>query len=114
MAVALCATTAMLLTRAGWSGEVCATLATGVAGSMGLIALGRACRPFNMTRGLVLAGSAALFFTLTVTLGHVFFLTGLTGSQYAALAGLTALGAGVYALTWVVEKRTQSRKRLPG
>ncbi|MBR2823089.1 MAG: HAD-IC family P-type ATPase [Clostridia bacterium] len=110
VAVAVCATLAMLLTRAGWSPEACSTLATGAAGAMCLIALGRACVPFDLTRALVLAGSAGLFSALALTLGSVFFLTPLTGAQYGALAGLSALGAGIYALTDILEKRQRAKR----
>ena len=110
VAVALCATLAMLLTRAGWRHDTCATLATWVAGYMGVLALIRASRPLDRTRGLVVAGSLAAFTLLATLMGKVFYLTRLQGMEWAALAGLTLLGGGVYALTAVLEARQKRRK----
>jgi cation-transporting ATPase E len=105
VAVALCATVAMLLTKAGWSSGVCSSLATGVAGFMGILALGRASWPLNRRRACIMAGSAAAFCLLASLLPRVFFLERLQGMEYAALAGLTLLGGAIYAVTAVIEKR---------
>ena len=110
VAVALCATLAMIMTKFGWSREVCSTLAVGVAGGMGLIALGRAAWPLNLTRGCVLAGSAVVFGVLSTLLAHVFLLERLQGVQYAVLGGLNALGAGIYVLTWILDRKQKERK----
>ena len=105
VAVALCATVAMLLTKAGWSSGVCSSLATGVAGFMGILALGRASWPLNRRRACIMAGSAAAFCLLASLLPRVFFLERLQGIEYAALAGLTLLGGAIYAVTALIEKR---------
>ncbi len=110
VAVALCATLAMLLTHAGWSTEVCSTLATWMAGIMGIVVLVRVCWPFNLMRACVTAGALAAFVLCATLLGHVFYLVPLTGLQWAALAGLTALGVGIYVLTWYLEKRGKTAK----
>ena len=110
VAVALCATLAMLLTLAGWSAETCSTLATWVAGTMGIIALARACWPIGRARALILGGSAVLFVLLAMLMEHVFFLTRLRGTEWLALAGLILLGSGIYLLTMWMERKQKKTK----
>ena len=111
VAVALCAQLAMMLTWVGWSPEVCSTLATWIAGMMGVTVLVRTCWPFDLMRGCVTAGALAMFVTCASALGKVFFLTGLQGVEWAALTGLTALGVGLYIGTYFLEKRQRGRAK---
>ena len=104
-AVALCSTLAMLMTRSGWTAETCSTLATWTAGFLGILVLIRASRPLDLLRACVLAGSAILFILLALLFEHIFFLVRLQGPQWAVLGGLTALGAGIFALTMLLEKQ---------
>lgn len=104
-AVALCSTLAMLMTKRGWPAETCSTLATWTAGFLGILVLIRASRPLDLLRTCVIAGAALLFTLLALAFEHVFFLTRLQGAEWAALGGLTALGAAVFALTMILEKR---------
>ena len=111
VAVALCAQLAMMLTWVGWSPEVCSTLATWIAGMMGVTVLVRTCWPFDLMRGCVTAGALAMFVTCASALGKVFFLTGLRGVEWAALTGLTTLGVGLYIGTYFLEKRQRGRAK---
>ena len=96
IAVTLCATVAMLLTLRGWDPAVCSTLATWSAGMIGILVLSRVSWPFDRIRLGITAGSAAMFALNAVLLGNVYFLTRLQGVEWAAMAGLAALGAAVY------------------
>ena len=108
VSVALCATLAMLMTRFGWEVRTCSTLATWIAGFLGLVVLLRTCWPLDQIRGAVLFLSAACF-TLAATLwGHVFFLEKLHGAEWAVLAALAAIGAGIYWGTYALEKRQRT------
>ena len=108
VSVALCATAAMLMGRFGWTTETCSTLATWIAGIMGVVVLCRTCWPPDLMRSAIMLISAASF-TMAATLGKdVFFLTRLQGAEWAALAALAALGGGLYWLTAVLEKRQRA------
>lgn len=108
VAVALCATLAMLVTRLGWDRSVCSTIATWIAGMMGIIALIRACLPFSVSRGIITGGALALFVAGAMLFRPVFFLTELGGKEWAVLAALTALGAAIYGVTMYMEKRVKT------
>ena len=97
-AAALCAALAIALELTGWSRDVCCTLATLCAGSMCYLSLIRVCLPLNRIRAALLAVVAAGFVGAVLTAGSVFFLVPLRGEALAVLAGLTALGAGAFAL----------------
>ena len=109
IAVALCATAAMLLTLAGWEPAVCSTLATWTAGMIGLLVLARVCWPYDRKRVAILGFSAAAFVLNAVLLGNVYFLTRLHDLEWAALTGLAALGTAVYAGVALGERKLSSR-----
>ncbi len=104
-AVALCATLAMLMTHLGWERNACSTVATWIAGVMGIVVLVRACLPFSVKRAGITAGAAALFALGALVFRQVFFLTEMHGREWALLGVLAALGACVYAGTMILEKR---------
>ena len=111
VAVALCATLAMLLTHAGWTAETCSTLATWIAALIGTVVLARACWPLNPARVAITAGAMGLFVLCAVTFGHIFLLTRLKGTEWAVLSGLAALGIGSYFLTdWLARKKEKKAK----
>ena len=98
-AVAVCAMLAMFLTRAGWEHAACSTLAVWTTGLLGVVTLCRACWPLNLRRGLIAGGGLTLFVLLACLFEDVFYLTGLKGTEWAVMAGLTALGIGLIFLT---------------
>ena len=105
VAVAVCATLAMLMTHTGWEAKTCSTVATWIAGLVGLMALARVSWPFDTARGCIMAGSAILFTLSAFLFGHVFLLVRLQGMEWAVLGGLAAMSAGFYVLTALGEKR---------
>ena len=104
-AVALCAMLAMMMTLSGWTSETCSTLATCVAGAIGILVLIRTSWPMNLVRSCIVAGDAASFFTLSASLPGVFFLKRLQGIEWPALGVLTVLGIGIYAMVWMLERQ---------
>ena len=92
IAAALCASIAMAMTWAGWSRDLCSTIATLAAGSVCWMVLLRTCIPFNRVRRILLAVVAAAFILAYLLLGRIFFLVPLTSSAILLLGGLVLLG----------------------
>ena len=97
----------MSLAGAGWSRELCSTLATLSAGAVCWMVLMRACLPVDRIRGILLAVTAAAFALAFLLLGHVFFLVPLTGPAAALFAGLVMLGGGLILLCDRMIRRRQ-------
>ena len=115
VAVAATATVAMLQTNAGMDSAVCSTLATWLAGGVGLMVLIHIICPPDLYRIIVTAGCAALFVLAGLFFGPVFFLTPLTGSQTATFWLLVLLAAvlywGIFFLEKFIAARYAARKR---
>ena len=111
VAVALCALLSMLITLFGWAPETCFTLATWMAGIIGVLVLGRVCWPLNLARAGVTVGAAAVFALSAILFEKVFLLVHLRGVEWAALAGLTALGVAAYILTAWLERKLAGRRK---
>ena len=94
-AVTLCAALAMLMTRFGWSKELCSTVATFVAWFVGFLVLLRTCLPLNRNRSILLCGIAAAFVAVVSIAGKHFELVPLEGNAWIALPVLSALGAAI-------------------
>ena len=109
-AVALSATLAMMLTRSGWSAETCSTLATGIAGIIGILALTRISWPLNCPRSCILTGAAISFFTISVCFPSIFFLNRLQGVEWSALGFFAALAAGLYVMVWMLIRRYERQR----
>ena len=92
IAAALCASIAMAMTWAGWSRDLCSTVATLAAGTVCWMVLLRTCMPFNRVRRILLAAVAAAFVLAYLTLGRIFFLLPLNSSALLLLGGLMLLG----------------------
>ena len=106
LAVTVCALTACLLERIGWSREVCSTLATLSAAAAGLVTLLVTCLPFTRLRALVFAAMCAGM-ALAVTLApKVFYLVPLTKDQWLTQACLACAAAAI-----IVIARTVARKK---
>lgn len=88
IAVALCASVAMLFMRSGWPVDLCKTLATYVAGAVGLLVLLRACLPLNRNRAVIVAVMTCAFVLAALILGPLFSLVPLTGPAWLLLGGL--------------------------
>ena len=73
--------------------------------------LGRVCWPLNMARAGVTAGAAAVFALSAILFEKVFLLVHLRGEEWAALAGLTALGVAAYILTAWLERKLAGRRK---
>ena len=99
--VTLCAVLSMLMAQLGWSQELCSTLATLSAGSIGLMVLLFCCWPLNPMRIALWLGMTALFTLAAMYAGPVFFLVSLNVPQLITLgffvaAGMGALGGARY------------------
>ena len=101
VSVVVLACVCMLLERCGLPHETCSTLATLSAGAMGLNVLFCVCLPFDRLRAALFACMLIGFVGGTLLLGHIFYLTALTGSQLAILAGLILGGA---LLRWAIDR----------
>lgn len=109
-AVAVCATSCMMLEHLGIEQAVCSTLATLSAGMIGLLVLCGVCYPFSRMRLCVLAVMTAGFVLGAMLLGEVFYLTPLGWPMLLCLAGLTAGGAGIlWLLTWLLRKELNEK-----
>jgi cation-transporting ATPase E len=107
IAAACCASISMAMTWAGWSHELCSTLATLCAGAICWIVLIRACLPLNHLRRTLLLVTAGAFTLAFLLLGHIFFLVPLTGPAVALFCGLVLLGGGLVLLCdWILKRRT--------
>ena len=107
IAAACCASISMAMTWAGWSHELCSTLATLCAGAICWIVLIRACLPLNHLRRALLLVTAGAFTLAFLLLGHIFFLVPLTGPAVALFGGLVLLGGGLVLLCdWILKRRT--------
>ena len=107
VAASFCAALAMSLAQAGWTRELCSTLATLSAGAVCWMVLLRSCMPLNRTRSALLAVTAAAFALAFLLLGHIFFLVPLTGPAAALFAGLVMLGGGLILLCDRLIRRRQ-------
>ena len=105
VAITVCATLAMQLTRFGFTHEQCSTAATWVAGIIGVVVLLRACFPLTALRRCVAAGSLVLFAATALLFGSVFLLEPLNLRGVAATAGLIALGVGILYVSAAVVRR---------
>ena len=108
-AVTLCAAASAMM-QFSWSREVCSTVATLAAGSVGLLMLLTVCLPLNRRRGILLAGMTGLFVAAVLLAGRVFFLAPLEGGQLAALFGMIAAGAAVLFGLRILFKRMEAKK----
>ena len=107
IAAACCASISMAMTWAGWSHELCSTLATLCAGAICWIVLIRACLPLNHLRRALLLVTAGAFTLAFLLFGHIFFLVPLTGPAVALFGGLVLLGGGLVLLCdWILKRRT--------
>ena len=98
----------MAMTWAGWSHELCSTLATLCAGAICWIVLIRACLPLNHLRRILLLVTAGAFTLAFLLLGHIFFLVPLTVPAVALFAGLVLLGGGLVLLCdWILKRRSK-------
>ncbi len=95
IAAACCAAVAMAMTWAGWSRELCSTLATLAAGAVCWMVLLRTCFPFNRIRAALLAAVAAAFVLAYLLFGHIFFLVPLTAPALSLFIALALLGGGL-------------------
>lgn len=113
IAAACCSAAAMAMhTLAGWSPEMCSTLATLAAGTICWFVLLRTCLPLNRMRGILLAVSGALFalaFLIPLT-QNIFFLVPLTGQAFAFYAGLAVIGGGLIFLCSYLLHRHEQKK----
>ena len=108
IAAACCASISMAMTWAGWSHELCSTLATLCAGAICWIVLIRACLPLNHLRRILLLVTAGAFTLVFLLLGHIFFLVPLTVPAVALFAGLVLLGGGLVLLCdWILKRRSK-------
>ena len=107
IAAAFCAAVSMSMAGAGWSRELCSTLATLSAGTVCWMVLIRACLPLNRIRCILLAVTAAGFALAFLLFGHIFFLVHLTGPAIALFAGLVLLGGGLILLCDRLIRRRQ-------
>ena len=98
VAAACCAAVCMAMVWAGWSRELCSTLAVLSAGTICWLVLMRACIPLNRIRTLLLVAVAAGFALAFLLLRHVFFLVVITGPGWALYAGLALAGSGIVLL----------------
>ena len=99
LAIAICAGLAMSLTDYGFSTSLCSTVATWIAGFVGLIVLIRACLPLNALRGSVAAGGMITFTLVGLLAGRAFYLVTLDWTGWGFVAAGTALGALILLLT---------------
>ena len=93
-AVTVCAILSMLTRLWGWT-DVCSTLATISAGSVGLMMLMTVCKPLTKLRAAVWTVMTAAFVLAVLFAGEIFFLQRLTASQCLTLAALIGIGAAV-------------------
>ncbi len=109
VSVAACATVCMLMVKAGWNTELCSTLAAWCAGLIGILVLARISWPFDLIRACVSGGALVIFVLCATLLEKVFALSVLWGAEWIYLAGIIALGVGIYvAVLWA---EGQLRKR---
>ena len=100
LAVALCAAVCMHMQGSfGLTYEQCSTVATLIAGAVGLIVLLRACLPLNKIRGAVFALMVILFTVVSLTFGSIFYLERPTSAAWILFAALTALSTVIILLT---------------
>ncbi len=108
LAVTICSALAMHLSvvHPFFTQEVCSTVATWVTGLICVLVLWRACVPMTPLRRIVVAGSAAGFSVLALTLRKLFFFVSLGLKGGTAVAALTALGGTiVFLAAWVMKKK---------
>lgn len=102
IAAALCAAAAMAMRPlAGWSPELCSTIATLSAATICWFVLLRTCLPLNCLRAVLVAGSGLLLVLacLLPFTQEIFFLEPLSGSALAFYAALALLGGGIIFLS---------------
>lgn len=112
-AVAVCASVSMLFIRAGWPVALCKTLATYVAGAVGLMVLLRSCLPLNRNRTVIVSVMSAAFVLAALILGPVFSLVPLTGPAWLLLAGLILFSFTVIVFGSKLLKKRQTNSNFP-
>ena len=110
-AVTVCAIASMTCRAFGWTEEVCSTLATLSAGTVGILMLLNVCRPLSRLRALLVAAMTIGFVGSVLLLGHIFLLTQLTLLQLLALLVLILLAILVMAGVTLLMKRWQGRRK---
>ncbi len=112
IAVALCATLAILLTGTyGWSRETGSTLATLSAGVVGFVVLLRTCLPLNGRRTALLAVVAAAFTLAVILAGSIFRLVPLDGKAMTVFLLLAVLGCAIVVISGTVLQRWRKASR---
>ena len=112
IAVALCATLAILLTGTyGWSREVGSTLATLSAGVVGFVVLLRTCLPLNGRRAALLAAVAAAFTLAVMIAGSIFKLVPLDGKAMTVFLLLAAAGCAIVVISGILLQRYRKASR---
>lgn len=92
IAVAVCSAVSMLLgPKLGLSGELCSTIATWIAGTVGLIVLYRSCRPFNRVRIAIFALMTLGFICAVSFAGSLFYLVPFNSTAWLLYVGLALL-----------------------
>lgn len=91
IAATVCAAVSMTMVHAGWSHELCSTLATLSSGTVCYLVLVRTCRPLNRIRILLLIAVAVAFAGAFLLLRGIFLLEPLTGAALAVYGGLCVL-----------------------
>ncbi len=112
IAVALCATLAILLTGTyGWSRETGSTLATLSAGVVGFVVLLRTCLPLNGHRAALLAAVAAAFTLAVIIAGSIFKLVPLDGKAMTVFLLLAAAGCAIVVISGILLQRCRKASR---
>ena len=87
-----CAVSVSMHALAGWTPEVCNTLAVLSAGGVLWLVLLRTCLPLNPLRLALLLAMGVVFILAVLFFGHVFFLVGLPSQALLLYAGLMVFG----------------------
>ena len=112
IAVALCATLAILLTGTyGWTRETGSTLATLSAGVVGFIVLLRTCLPLNRDRTVLLATVAAAFALAVILMGSIFRLVPLDGKAMTVFLLLAVLGCAIVIAAGIILQKNRKEIR---
>ncbi|MDO5435993.1 MAG: HAD-IC family P-type ATPase [Clostridia bacterium] len=100
LAVALCAAICMHMQgHYDLTYGQCSTVATLIAGAVGLIVLLRACLPLNRIRGAIFALMVVLFTGVSLLFGSIFYLERLSAAACILFTVLTIFSAGIILLT---------------
>ncbi len=112
VAVALCATLAMAMTRFGWHHAICSTLSTYIAWAVGFLVLLRTCQPLNRNRSILLAGVAVAFVGVVLVAGNRFDLVSLDTRAWIALPVLCVLGGAIVFGTAAILRHREKKGKL--